>query len=100
MRKPRDRAAVAFVLSAVLAYLLLTYLRSEELTIESRMLALRFLYPGYLLRGLGSGSEMGFGDERDTVLLLGGSAGTVTLIFAIADAVVRKLWHRGRAATR
>jgi hypothetical protein len=44
-----------------------------------------------------SGSELGFGDARDTALLLRGSAGTFALVLAAIDVVVRELWQRLRA---
>lgn len=95
LRTPRGRALLVFISTAALAYAVLVLMRSDRLPISQRMWALQAFYPAYIVRGLLSGSEMGFGDARDTGILVVVTAGMCTAITSIADAAARRLAARG-----
>lgn len=54
--------------------------------------AVTFLMPGFWLRGLASGTELGFQDWRDVALTVFGAAGCLTLAFIVLD----QAWTRWR----
>ena len=94
LRTARGRALLVFISIAALAYVVIVLMKSDRLPISQRVWALHVFYPAYLVRGLLSGSEMGFGDLRDTGILVVVTAGMFTALASIADAAGRRLAAR------
>jgi hypothetical protein len=89
------RYAVVFILSSVVAATLVELGKQDKLPVAIGTWAIVLLAPGFLLRGLASGSELGFQDWRDVVLMAVGSAGVFTAIFAVLDIAFRR--RRGKS---
>jgi hypothetical protein len=92
MRALRRHAAVLVFLS-ILATTIVELGQHDLLPLSIENWVEAFLAPGVLLRGVASGSELGFQDWRDVALMAVGSAGAFTGIFAILDGVYRR-WQR------
>jgi hypothetical protein len=87
---PLRRFAVVFALLALAAALLLLLAERDRLSTTLEIWSIWFLAPGFVLRGLASGSELGFHDWRDVALTTVGTAGTYAVIFALIDRVRRR----------
>jgi len=84
------RHAVVFTLSSVVAATFVELTKRDQLPVAIENWAVVFLFPGFLLRGLASRSELGFQDWRDVALMALGSAGVFTAIFAVLDIAYRR----------